>query len=431
MEPDPDGTMESRTLEMQPSSYAGSEGPPDTSEVAYTPMNSAAQEEDVRRKTIIYEITFLPGERDTSHNAAEAAYVDIVDQATSHTGFPVDVWGCTMYVLALHVGDVARGRITEDAMYRIPMVGVCYICNSFLQCGLLYWIITTITLPTVSFAQDNYRIFHASAFTDGVFDADGFEGLGDMRMGICELVLPSYFFLGSILFLWTANCAVEIRSITRWHRLSMSLPWLPEGIEPHHVVCGIVDGTGHFEKNKGLLCCWTTTTLVLTYLLVFIPKLCISVTLLFCGSLWLVSSTSFSDLILNSLALVFVIKVDELIFSSFLPARLAARVESMALAVNPGEDDLSEEQKEFKDLKAAYQRSSVFLVLCFLYVVAFIMLQPVLPHFEWDVHQACGKFLKEENQPFCMPWHDSSACFPFGGEVGGGAAGHRSGKGVR
>merc|ERR1740121_1091958 len=64
---------------------------------------------------------------------------------------------------------------------------------------------------------------------------------------------------------------------------------------------------------------------VLLYLLVFLPKFAISCFLLHIGSRWLITG-SFSDTILNSLALGFVIEIDDLLFATVLPIAMQTQV---------------------------------------------------------------------------------------------------------
>merc|ERR1719191_2457117 len=92
---------------------------------------------------------------------------------------------------------------------------------------------------------------------------------------ICGLALSQRLFVRIIIFLWMAN-----------------------NVE-HHVICLNMKG------KVGLICA------------VYIPKLIITSILTLTGSLWLVASESISDLILNSLALAFVVKVDEIIATTF------------------------------------------------------------------------------------------------------------------
>merc|ERR1719217_1419415 len=58
------------------------------------------------------------------------------------------------------------------------------------------------------------------------------------------------------------------------------------------------------------------------YLFLILPKLIISVSLLLLGSMWLTATDDYADLVLNAVALEFIILVDEVIFDAMFPVAL-------------------------------------------------------------------------------------------------------------
>merc|ERR1740130_1109111 len=96
-----------------------------------------------------------------------------------------------------------------------------------------------------------------------------------------------------------------------------SLPKLPVGESVaemiHEREC---DGEEHFDivaLTPGARCS--------LYVLAIIPKLLIAMFLFWIGMRWLTSTDSFGDLIMNALALEFVLNIDELFFNSFFPEK--------------------------------------------------------------------------------------------------------------
>lgn len=349
-----------------------------------------------------------------SPGEAQKIYKDMLHRATEHEEFSLDIWGAMFFVIVKDFPDLFNCETRFENLIRTVFVSVCYFLNIFLQLALLYWICSMVTLPQVRQAQDMYKDFHNGAFgKDGEFDSSRFNDLPtDWQGEICQIVLSSTLFLSSILFLWVAQCFSELRTIWRRVRQMRRLPDLPKGFKPKEMVAEVIQGEGHFKERKMLFICIDRCTQLSLYMLIFIPKIFIASLLCCAGCVWLTASLSFGDLILNSLALAFVVEVDELIFSVFLPPRLEKNLKETMLAI-PVDTSLSEEEIEKADVKNAYTRSAVFLALVFGFVVVFVFTQPVLPGYDWDVAHACEAFNAEHLIPHCYPW--SSECFPKGG----------------
>merc|ERR1719506_3188962 len=87
--------------------------------------------------------------------------------------------------------------------------------------------------------------------------------------------------------------------------------------------------------------CLNLQSKVLLMMLVYIPKFLISLCLCGCGCIWLLASETIGDLILNSLALAFVVQVDELLANTFFPHHFLKEIESLVVAMpyDPIDDD--------------------------------------------------------------------------------------------
>merc|ERR1712216_504821 len=150
--------------------------------------------------------------------------------------------------------------------------------------------------------------------------------------------------------------------VVRKVRQLEGLPDLPAGFLPREMVAEAIHGEGHFQERKLLLICLNRTTKVCLYTLIFIPKTFIAILLCVSGCIWLTASLSFGDLILNSLALAFVVEVDELIFSVFLPPRLEKNLSDTVVAC-PKDSTKTDEERAKEEVRSSYSRSAVFLGL--------------------------------------------------------------------
>lgn len=349
-----------------------------------------------------------------SQEEAQRNYDAMLKRATDLRDLPLDVWGAMFFVIIKDFPDVLTGDIRHENALRTIFVMICYGLNIFLQVMLLWWICTMVTLPAVRQAQTIYRDFHQDAFrSDGSYDLNLFQALPfATKEEVCEIVLSRGAFLCAILFLWVAQCFDELRQVTRRVRLLSNLPPLPEELLAKEMVAEAKYGSGIFEERKLLLICLNRITKVFLAAFIFIPKSFIATLLCVAGCVWLTASLSFGDLILNSLALAFVVKVDELIFGVFLPARLATNLSDTNIAL-PVDESKSEEERDRADMQGAYRRSVIFLILVTGSVAVFMVFQPVLPGYQWDVGAACAAFNSVDLVPWCLPWN--STCFPKGG----------------
>jgi len=140
---------------------------------------------------------------------------------------------------------------------------------------------------------------------------------------------------------------------------------------------------------------------------IFIPKFVICLFLTTTGCLWLLSTESIGDLILNSLALAFVVQVDELIAQVFFPVAYLEDLGRLGIASQRQDED--PEVVEAKVIKS-FCWSACTLVLTASIVELAFRFQPVLPNFNGDqVSAACLEYIKTK-VPWCMPGR--SDCFP-------------------
>jgi hypothetical protein len=324
-------------------------------------------------------------------------------------GVAKDVWTATMLVIFKDLPDFLGGHAHREQVLRSAFISISYILNVTLQVSLTVWIVMKITLPSMKGSQEVYAKFHQVAFTDdGVFDPERFHSMDSEELELlCNFGISKRMFLWVILFLWLSQCLQEFKNIERLQRRILSLPALPRGMDPHDMVSETL------EAGKDLIVCIDFRTKVAIFTLIIIPKAIICMTLLFCGSQWLIASESSTDLVLNSLALVFVVQIDELIYTVYLPARMDAALEQMKF-VTPINRQLADKEREAQDITSAYMRSFAYLFVVMILVAVVIQFQMIFPGYSWDVRGACADYVQEHPWPKCLkfPWEDNSDCFP-------------------
>jgi len=301
------------------------------------------------------------------------------------------------------------GHTEFEKLMRLSFGMTCAVLNFVLQFSFLYWIGKWVVVPAVSDVQKDYRRYHAEMFDeDGqMLEMDHFMEW-PLRERMCNLVLTDFKFTFAVLFLWVGNCLIDIRRSQRLCRGIMSLPRLPRETSITEMV--VEEGTGDGEEH--LLVCISGFFRALIIAVIVVPKYGIAILLSIFGCTWLTATESFSDLILNSLALVFVVDIDEIIYEAFIPEALKHSMSCFKIATpeHKGEEE-DHAAKKLASVRAAYMRSWQTLLFDFLIVYVFMKFQWVLPHYKWDIRDRCAAAATMEvGQALCQPWE--ADCFP-------------------
>jgi len=340
----------------------------------------------------------------SANSPAMAEYNEIVKNATVCDDIAADCWGALFYVVVNDFPDIKHGRISGSGKFRFVFSIVVFTINLFIQAMLLWFIGKLLMLPGMLSAQDVYKYFTEEAFTDQVVDHHRFEHLPiRYKDKVCGLALSQAVFARVVIFLWIATNVLELKSNHYKMSQTLNLPTLPEGLDLRLMVKDCADS----DEHGGRVVCLNPGSKELLMAFIFIPKFVICLFLTTTGCLWLLSTESIGDLILNSLALAFVVQVDELIAQVFFPVAYLEDLGRLGIASQRQDED--PEVVEAKVIKS-FCWSACTLVLTASIVELAFRFQPVLPNFNGDqVSAACLEYIKTK-VPWCMPGR--SDCFP-------------------
>lgn len=157
---------------------------------------------------------------------------------------------------------------------------------------------------------------------------------------------------------------------------------------------------------------FTRAVRVLIWVVILIPKFFICVYLGLMGGRWLFASTSLQDLILNSLALAFILDIDGLLFKALFPEKMSDKISGITFAP----PDLSDHStaSNHREVMISYVRSFIFLVCSIAAVAVYFMFQQALPGYDFltdDIHTACHA-ADVASSLVCQPFEQD--CFPYG-----------------
>eukprot|EP00913_Durusdinium_trenchii_P027344 g25653.t1 len=168
----------------------------------------------------------------------------------------------------------------------------------------------------------------------------------------------------TLLMIWTFTVVADIRkAVDYWFRIVRTTPTISsmkdsmetvEGSEEEYVIVGI-----------------TAPVKVALSVVLFLPRILVDCYLLWLGCRWLCATPSFEDVILNAVALEFILVLNNVIFSTVVPLQ-------------------SEVQPKASTVLAAFSWGIASMVWVLLYMY---LLQAVLPQYRWDVRDVCIDFL--------------------------------------
>lgn len=326
---------------------------------------------------------------------------------------PGDVYGATIFSVIHDSVELMSGHDHDSLAFWINLVRVIFVVTSLvfnycLQLSLLVWSYTAVVAPAVRNVQQLYKEYHEECFdTDGSFNEAKWEEWDSSKHeALCGMVISSFWFLYLMLCLWWMTMLNEFRKTDRiWRKFHA----MPSTKDYERQIQRDEDGT---QRVKRIVC----EVRWFLYIVLILPKHVVSVGLLILGTWWLVSTESFGDLILNALALGFVIEIDELIFEAMFPAFMAEQIEKVKLWRRRSPDPKEYQRVQWEHIRRSGIYWLVILVGVFVYL-SFLQALPfvgVLPGYASDIQ--CTGYWQNQKTMVCNSWavFHGAQCFPYG-----------------
>uniref|UniRef100_A0A7S2HKQ7 Uncharacterized protein n=1 Tax=Alexandrium andersonii TaxID=327968 RepID=A0A7S2HKQ7_9DINO len=200
---------------------------------------------------------------------------------------------------------------------------------------------------------------------------------GNFASEVCEIPLSHPYYLACILLVWVFTCQVELRTIFETsYRLFYATP----------TVAGLGDvlkdqWNDHAHNVQGL----TAGLKFFIAVFVQIPRVCTLLSLLWLGCRWLTATIGLDEVLLNGLALEFMVLLKDLLYNVCISHRNKFETERLFI-------------KPFRDVNKAgfctFFDSQVWGVMSVIFVWCYVFhMQQVLPDYRWDVQDLCSKHL--------------------------------------
>lgn len=217
------------------------------------------------------------------------------------------------------------------------------------------------------------------------FNPENFKLLDKhLKEDVCSIPFSQPAFFIAALFIWTLTCVDEVKTtVELFASLILRTPRLksmdealsqPEDgndtTESPQVIQGLTFAV------KGIICCC-----------VLLPRAGITILLLWLGCRWLAATNNFMDLILNAVALEFILRMKDLVYQTLVPEWNKHDVERIEIA-----PPTREEPPGYWALIGTLSWASLSLLWVLVYM---LFLQTVLPEYRWDVRIVCTDWITD------------------------------------
>eukprot|EP00928_Gymnodinium_smaydae_P052624 TRINITY_DN3664_c0_g1_i1.p1 TRINITY_DN3664_c0_g1~~TRINITY_DN3664_c0_g1_i1.p1 ORF type:complete len:375 (+),score=73.94 TRINITY_DN3664_c0_g1_i1:150-1274(+) len=341
----------------------------------------------------------------------ESAGNDADEKEAVELDIPEDAYGASILTIVKDFPVILglNGPCTAEAVLGAIFAITCLAINLFLQMSLLFFVNDFVVTPSVRTVQAQFRDYRAQMYDEHQnfqhevwLDMDSEE-----KASLCQIGMTNPLFYYIVLFLWTLNPLGEFRTS---QRLLFNIYY---DIPPVNHANEMVEHNKEEKKVyvKGLTrsCRW------LLIIIVCVPKFVICITLLGLGCSWLSATTSFQDLVMNTVAMEFVTRIDEMLYTTLLPASMQNAVAEINFLV-------------YKKIAKGpdwngFKRSGVYFAAAVLFVVFYAsFIQEVLPANLADLKLHCKEYVESQppichtHEMFSFPTKESILkCFPYGG----------------
>lgn len=337
---------------------------------------------------------------------------DLLSEETSkRVDIPEDAYGAAILCL---VRDIPRlfephpSRDTFDiAIFSCSFAAVLLITNLVLQCSILVYVYHYVVALDIAHVQIRYKHFRLNVFRpDGSF-ADDLWANYKNRDELCQIAMWNRPFYYTVLCCWSLVMIIEIKKSEELIRHIWKVPTCQKS--------GQMLIKAETSQYVIAFTRWTRFWLLVT---VCIPKIGISITLLWLGCEWLSATIKFESLVMNTVAMAFIVNIDEILFEAVLPRAHrndVANIDFLMKKTGSDEDDYL-----LRKQRKSYRKSLFYMILLTVYVLTYgEWIQDVLPADIKFVRNKCQDIITED-QPFCNGWTwylrgkaSALRCFPF------------------
>mmetsp|Transcript_70604 Transcript_70604/g.207100 ORF Transcript_70604/g.207100 Transcript_70604/m.207100 type:complete len:402 (+) Transcript_70604:194-1399(+) len=257
---------------------------------------------------------------------------------------------------------------------------------------ILYTVRLYLMRPAVMATRELYARYHEDyldALT-GEIDIRKFEACTDeeFKEKICQMPLANPSFCFILLAVWSGFVIIDvyetIRYMYAWGGMKSPKPGRPLAVfDPQR---------GRFAMKR---CSMKLKAVI--FLTILLPKLCIAVLCWWVGCRWLIATTSYQEFLLNSVALAFVLDIDEMIYYCSLTRSTQRWVESHCVTLPYAAHHVTSDSVMYRKRRIGFNLVHMTIAWTFMVgaPIMYMSRQQMLPDYEWDVAGPCAKYYSE------------------------------------
>lgn len=327
------------------------------------------------------------------------------------TSLPEDTYGLAVSILVRDASAVATGQGQNLLrQVRFCLVFMLVFVNMGIQLFLMFKVMDLVTPPIVKKSRLYYDAFewhmygqntsHVYNLSDGTrrgikpfFQPELFATLNSsVKSAVCHIPLSQPAFFIMVLFIWSLTCIGDVRKcLGMFHSLIIAMPRvndLTQVTRPTKVILAPLSTgvSGQAENSEKLIVGLTWQMKVFITTIILLPRLLLTSLLLWLGSRWLVATNNFADILMNTVALEFILLLQDLLFLAIVPER--NKQDCRTITIQPAE---THEAAGYLVYSSAFVWGLMALAWAMCYAYYF---QMVLPEYNWDVRAICSTYLK-------------------------------------
>jgi len=213
--------------------------------------------------------------------------------------------------------------------------------------------------------------------TGPYYDVKAFESFSD-KGTVCQVPFSQWKYLGIVLYIWTLTIIGELKSAMNqvvWlSRLDSGT--LNGAIEPRR------------ESDEYVVVGLPNYLKFMIVIMLVIPRTLITCVLCWLGCRWLSATLDFSEVLVNAVALEFIINLNQVLYDKLMSSRNKLEVQLIKKELPTSEFD----KATFCGYLGTFSWGIAGLIWVYLYLVK---IQMVLPGYNWDVQMACAEWIGE------------------------------------
>jgi len=244
---------------------------------------------------------------------------------------------------------------------------------------------------TIGMQHPIFPVYAGRRGNPGYFMPGNFVSLDEgLKEEVCNIPFSQTPFFLCVLLIWSLTCVMEIRlSLSTFRSLVVatknidSMKDALEDLDP--------DVPDDDPENRWVVDGLTVTVKLMITFLILLPRVLLICFLLWLGCRFLAATNDFGEMVLNAVALEFVLLIKDLLYKTVVPDRNKREIEK--ISVRPSSPV---EFASYWSYLGTFSWGFVAIAWIFYYV---FLIQMVLPQYRWDVAPVCTPWLFKKYGP--------------------------------